>query len=155
MALIFETENFVIKSAEVPHVYVSREEGGHIQIRPKVDVSDRTKLTLALATEYVKLSMVVGEAMKTALGRRGIDIGIVNYQDMGNWSVFNTDGPKMHMQIFGRARNAVVQKYGDAVSLPHLETGFYEGFEPLDEGDIRELRVEIERLLSAEKYLSF
>ncbi len=155
MALIYETPNFIIKSAELPHVYVDRKDGGHIQIKAKVAISDRTKLSPELAIEYMKLSMVVGEAMKIALGRRGIDIGIINYQEMGNWSVFKPDGPKMHTQVFGRAKNAVTQKYGDAVNLPHLETGFYEGFKPLDDGDIRELRIEIERLMKTEKYQSF
>ncbi|HVQ43545.1 MAG TPA: hypothetical protein VMT30_01090 [Candidatus Saccharimonadia bacterium] len=152
MALIYETPNFIIKSAEFSHVYVDRREGGHIQIRPKVPVSDRTKLSPELAVEYVKLSMVAGEAMKLALGRRGIDVGLINYQDMGNWMVFKPEGPTLHMQLFGRARDAVKQKYGDAVSLPHLETGFYDGFEPLDEGDVRELRAEIERLMQTDKY---
>jgi hypothetical protein len=43
----------------------------------------------------MKLSMVVGEAMKSALRSRGIDIGIINYQDMGNWGVFNPEGPTL------------------------------------------------------------
>jgi diadenosine tetraphosphate (Ap4A) HIT family hydrolase len=155
MALIYETENFTIKSAETPHVYVGRKDGGHIRIHSKVDVSDRTKLSPELAIEYMKLSMVVGEAMKIVLPKRGIDVGIINYQDMGNWMVFKPGGPVMHMQVFGRAKDAVVQKYGDAVSLPHLETGFYEGFEPLDEGDVAELRGEIEQLMDTEKYKGF
>lgn len=155
MALIYETPNFIIKSAELPHVYVSRQEGGHIQIKPKVVVSDRTKLSPALAIEYMKLSMIVGEAMKTALRKRGIDIGIINYHDMGNWSVFKPEGPKLHMHVFGRAKDAKWQKYGDAISLPHLETGFYEGFEPLDAADVEELRREIERLVDSAKYKNF
>ena len=76
MALIFETTNFTIESADKP--YVSREEGGQVYIFPKVPVSDRTQLSPELAIEYMKLSMVVGEAMRIGLGRRGIDIGIIN-----------------------------------------------------------------------------
>jgi diadenosine tetraphosphate (Ap4A) HIT family hydrolase len=155
MTVIYESDNFTIRAAELPHVYVSREEGGHIQIKPKVGVSDRTMLSPELAIEYMKLSMVVGEAMKTALGRRGIDIGLINYQDMGNWMAFKPGGPMMHMQIFGRAKNAIKQKYGDAVNLPHLETGFYRGFEPLNEGDIQELRTEINSIMNTPKYRSF
>ena len=45
MALIYQTPNFTIESAEPPHIYVSREEGDHIRIKPKVAVSDRTKLS--------------------------------------------------------------------------------------------------------------
>ena len=155
MAIIYETQNFIIKSAEPPHVYVSREEGGHIQIKPKAHFADRTKLTPSLAIEYMKLSMVAGEAMKVALVKRGIDVGLINYQDMGNWTVFKPEGPNLHMHVFGRAVDAVVQRYGDAVFLPHLETGFYEKFEPLNDADIFELKTEILRILNTEKYLNF
>jgi diadenosine tetraphosphate (Ap4A) HIT family hydrolase len=141
--------------AEKPHVYVDRKEGGHIQIKPKVGVSDRTKLSPKLATEYMKLSMVTGEAMKSALTNRGINIGLINYQDMGNWSVFKPEGPKVHMHLFGRATDAVIQKYGDAVSLPHLESGFYDDLHPLDDDDVREISIEIESLMKTEKYRSF
>lgn len=98
--------------------------------------------------------MVVGEAMKSAMARRGVDIGIINYQDMGNWGVFKAEGPTLHMQIYGRATTATIQKYGDAVQLPHRETGFYDTFKPLDEEDIKEIKVDIEALLQSNKYNS-
>ena len=148
---IFETENFEIQAAARP--FIDRAEGGHIYIFPKVPVRDRTQLSPALAIEYTKLSMVVGEALKSAMARRGVDIGIVNYQDMGNWGVFKPEGPTLHMQIYGRATTATIQKYGDAVNLPHRETGFYDSFRPLDSDDIREIRKDIETLLQSEKYL--
>ena len=153
MALIYQTDNFTIESADQP--FVSREEGGHIRIFPKIPVPDRTTLSAELAKEYMKLSMIVGEAMKVGLGKRGIDIGIINYQDMGNWRVFHPEGPTLHMHIFGRAKTATQQKYGEAVLLPQRETGFYDGFAPLDEKDIAEIRSEIERLLSTDKYRDF
>src|SRR5664279_1356024 len=128
MSVIYETKNFIIKSAEKPNIYVSREEGGHIKIWPKHQVSDRTKLSRELAIEYMKLSMVVGEALKTAMQRRGVEIGLVNYQDMGNWRISHPEGLALHMQIFGRAKSAIKQKYGEAVSLPKIETGFYDDF---------------------------
>ena len=99
--------------------------------------------------------MVLGEAMKVVLTKRGIDIGLINYQDMGNWSVFKPEGPILHMHVFGRAKTAVKQKYGDAVKLPHLETGFYEGFQPLDADNVQGLRDDFERLMKTEKYLRF
>lgn len=121
-------------------------------IFPKVPVRDRTQLSPRLAIEYMKLSMVVGEALKSALARRGIDIGIVNYQDMGNWGVFKPEGPTIHMQIYGRATTATIQKYGDAVQLPRRETGFYDNFKPLDAQDIQEIRTDIQKLLNSDKY---
>lgn len=84
--------------------------------------------------------------------RRGIDIGIVNYQDMGNWGGFKPEGPRLHLQIYGRATTATMQKYGDAVQLPHRETGFYDTFKPLNDDDVKEIRKDIEALLKTEKY---
>jgi hypothetical protein len=100
----------------------------------------------------MKLSMVVGEALKLAMAKRGVDIGLVNYQDMGNWGVFKPEGPTLHMQIYGRATTATIQKYGDSVFLPHRETGFYDNFQPLNEEDIKEIRTDIENLLQSERY---
>lgn len=147
---IFETDNFYIQAAKRP--FIDRSEGGHVYLFPKVAVRDRTKLSPGLAIEYTKLSMVVGEALKSAMARRGVDIGIVNYQGMGNWGVFTPEGPTLHMQIYGRATTAVIQKYGDAVQLPHRETGFYDDFKPLDADDIHEIKIDIEKLLQSSKY---
>lgn len=154
MALIYETDNFMITSADPPHVYVDRAEGGNIRLIPKFKVRDRTQLSPALAIEYIKLSMVAGEALKTAMARRGVEIGLVNYQEMGNWSIFKPEGPIMHTQIFGRATTATIQKYGDAVQLPHLESGFYEHFQALDKEDVRQIRADIEKLMKNERYKS-
>lgn len=149
---IFETENFYIQAAKRP--FVDRAEGGHVYIFPKVEVSDRTKLSPKLAIEYTKLSMIVGEALKSAMARRGVDIGIINYQDMGNWGVFKPEGPTLHMQVYGRATTATIQKYGDSVFLPHRETGFYDNFKPLDDEDINEIKLDIEKLLLTDKYMN-
>ena len=147
---IYETEDFYIQAAARP--FIDRAEGGHVYIFPKIALRDRTQLSPSLAIEYQKLSMIVGEALKSAMARRGVDIGIVNYQDMGNWGVYKPEGPTLHMQVYGRATTATIQKYGDAVQLPHRETGFYDNFKPLDDEDIIEIRKDIESLLQSEKY---
>lgn len=149
---VYETQHFFIQAARRP--FIDRTEGGHMYIFPKVPVRDRTQLSPKLAIEYMKLSMVVGEALKSAMARRGVDVGLVNYQDMGNWGVFKPEGPTLHMQIYGRATTATIQKYGNAVQLPHRETGFYDTFEPLNDEDIREIKADIEKLLHSEKYSS-
>lgn len=153
MAQIYETLNFILETREKP--FIDRSEGGHIRIWSKLKVTDRTKLSPEKAIEYMKLSMVAGEALTNVMTRQGIEIGIVNYQEMGNWSVFRPEGVTMHMHIFGRAKTATKQKYGDAVQLPHFETGFYEGFQPLNENDIAELQKEITLLLGTDKYKDF
>ncbi len=151
--IIYSTENFDV---EVPaNPFVSREEGGHLRIMSKILVSDRTKLSRDQAIEYTKLSMMVGEALKLGLKKRDIEIGIVNYQEMGNWSVFQPGGPIMHMHIFGRAKNATIQRYGEAVKLPKRETGFYNAFTCLDANDISEIKLVMNQLAQSPKYLDF
>ena len=88
------------------------------------------------------------------MNAQGIEIGNVNWQEMGNWSVFKPEGVKLHMHIFGRAKNAQFQKYGEAVSLPFRDTGFYEGFQPLNQEDIALIKQEIKILNQKEKYAS-
>jgi len=150
MALIYQTENYLVEAPEQP--LVTRRDGGHITITPKVPVCDRTQLAPALAIELMFLTTLVGEAMTIALKSRGIDIGRVNYQDNGNWGVFKPEGPHLHYHLYGRAKDATVQKYGEACNFPFRETGFYDKFESLNEGDVLVIQQEIERLMALEKY---
>lgn len=142
--IVFETKNFFAEAA--PHPFVSREEGGHIRVLPKVTVEDRTKLSVELATELMIFTMIIGEALVKGMSKRGVEIGRVNYQDMGNW------GPTLHIHIFGRAVTAVKQRYGEAVYLPKKETGFYEGFKPLNSDDVEEIKKNIDKLIKSKKY---
>jgi diadenosine tetraphosphate (Ap4A) HIT family hydrolase len=154
MIPIFETENFIIKAWD-PKPHIDRNDGGHIAILPKVRVEDRTKLSPELAKELMKLTMIVGEAMATAMNNHGVDIGRINYQENGNWSVFKPEGPYLHVHIYGRAKSAKKQPYGHALNFPFPSTGFYDTNEPLNEDDIKEIKTEIERLLATEKYKNF
>src|SRR3990167_848419 len=151
--IIFETQNFAVEVPSRP--FVDRAEGGHVRIMSNIKVRDRTKLSTEQALEYTLLSMLVGEALEIGMLKRGVDIGIVNYQEMGNWSVFKPEGVTMHMHIFGRAKTATIQKYGEAVLLPQRDTGFYDKFEPLSDEDIKAMQIEIERLLDTDKYKDF
>lgn len=150
MAVIFEARHFVIKTLTQPHV--SRSDGGHMVIDPKVAVEDRTQLTPEQAIELVKLTMAGGEALKTVLTRKGIDIGRINYQDNGNWR------QELHVHLYGRARGAKLQPWGHALAFPPTREVFQRemgNLEPLNEEDIAELQAEIIRLLATDKYRGF
>ena len=150
MALIYETDNFLVEAPEQP--LVTRTEGGHITITPKLRLSDRTLLSAKLSIELMYLTMLAGEAMMTGLINRGIDIGRINYQDNGNWGVFKPEGPYLHYHLYGRAKSAKFHKYGEACYFPFRETGFYDGFEPLNTDDIAEIQRQIRTLMSSDKY---
>lgn len=147
---IHETNNFIVEAVDKP--LVSREDGGHITITPKVRVDNLTLLTPGLATEQIYLTMLIGEAMTIGLINRGIDIGRINYQDNGNWGVFTPEGPYLHVHLYGRAKSANIQKYGEACSFPFRDTGFYDDFKPLNDQDILEIKKQIAILLKNEKY---
>lgn len=150
MALIYEARHFVLRTLDQPHV--SRGDGGHIVIDPKIAVEDRTRLTREQAIELVKLTMIGGEALKTVLTRRGIAIGRINYQDNGNWRA------ELHVHIYGRALDAKRQPYGRALDFCGTREDFRREMgqlEGLDAEDISALREEIARLLAGDKYRGF
>lgn len=151
--IIFETSNFIIEAPDKPHI--DRGDGGHIWILPKVRVEDRTKLSPQLAKELLKLTMVTGEAMMKVMNEHGVDIGRINYQENGNWSVFDPQGPYLHEHLYGRAKSAKIQKYGEALHFPQRETGFYDKNLPLTEKDVKDIRINIEDLLKTSKYQNF
>ena len=150
MVLIFEAPHFNIFALGHPHV--SRSDGGHLVINPRLAVEDRTQLSREQAVELVKLTMVVGEAMRTVLTRHGIDIGRINYQDNGNWR------HELHVHLYGRARSAKRQPWGHSLAFPPTKEAFMTemgDLEPLRADDIAELRTEIVRLLATDKYREF
>src|SRR3990167_6853838 len=151
MAVIYETKNFIVEAVDKPHV--DRDDGGHIKITPKVRVVDRQQLSPKLSIELMRLTVLVGEAMTTAMNQRGVDIGRINYQDNGNWSVFKPGGPQMHIHLYGRAKGAKYNKYGEAIFSKKMnETDWYENFKPLSEEDVKEIKKEIETVFQMDKF---
>lgn len=147
---VYESAHFNIVVPEHPHV--TRGDGGHVIINPKVPVEDRTMLAREQAVELMKLTMVAGEAMKTVLTRKGIPIGRINYQDNGNWR------HELHVHLYGRSRDATIQPWGTFLQIPPTRDQFNAKMghlEPLNADDVRELKAEIERLLATEKYRAF
>ena len=152
MAIIYESKYFNVLSAEQP--LVDRNDGGHIIIEPKERVSSRQDLSAKEAIELMRLTIVAGIAMEKVMSQNGVDIGRINYQDNGNWSVFKPQGPHLHYHLYGRAKNAKIQKYGQTLSMPHIDDHpeYYKDLKPLIKEDINGIRNEIGELLKEEKF---
>ena len=151
MAEIYKTENFTVESHEKP--FLPRTDGGHIRIKIKDEsITDRTKIEPKVAIELMRLTMVVGEALQTAMNNLGIPVVKINYQDMGNWAYKENKLPFLHVHVFGRASNAKKQPWPESMYLPDRKTGFYGGFEPLNANDVSEIKEEIEKIFKKEKY---
>jgi diadenosine tetraphosphate (Ap4A) HIT family hydrolase len=148
---VYETKNFYVSAGGI--CFVSRQDGGHLRIKMHHPVRNRTELSPQQAIEYLRLSIVVGTALKNAMNKRGVPVVNINYQDMGNWA-WKKDPvePKLHMHIFGRAENATKQIFPEAVALPDVSSGFYQDNTPLNLEDIVEIRSQIELELQKPKY---
>lgn len=151
MALIFETDNFIVESHDQP--FITREEGGHIRIRVKnASISDRTELGPKTAVELMRLTMIVGRAFLVAMNNRGIPVVKINYQDMGNWAYKTGRLPFLHVHVFGRASSAKIQLWPESVYLPDRSSGFYDKFIPLNEEDREEIFKQINIVQVEDKY---
>ncbi len=134
MANIFESKNFIVEPHPQPEV--DRLDGGHVVINPKVKIEDRQQLSPDQAKELMRLTILVGEAMKRYYKSIGHKLHRVNYQDNGNWRT------EQHYHLYGRAKNAKYQKAGDPVIPGHKDE-----YQILNETDIAGLQKEISNLL--------
>jgi len=152
MAIIYESGSFIVLSADTP--LVDRNDGGHIIIEPRVKISTRQDLSAKQAIELMRLTIIVGAAMEKVMNQNGVDIGRINYQDNGNWSVFKPQGAHLHYHLYGRAKSAKIQKYGQTLSMPHIEENpeYYKELKPLSDEDVSEIRNEIELLLKEKRF---
>lgn len=148
---IYQTENFIVEAHSAP--FITRTEGGHIRIKIKdASITDRTKIEPRVAIELMRLTMVVGLAFEVAMNKIGIPVIKINYHDMGNWAYKEGNLPFLHIHLFGRVADAIKQPWPESMYLPDRNTGFYEGFEPLNSDDIFAIRQEIDRIFQEDKY---
>ncbi len=152
MTTIYESKNFIVEAVEKPHV--DRNDGGHIKISPRIKLLDRQQLSPKLAIELMRLTIVTGQAMTEVMNSHGVDIGRINYQDNGNWTVFKPEGSYLHIHLYGRAKNAKYQKYGQACYFPHKDEHpeFYAKLKPLNSSDVKDIHHKISKLLTQKKY---
>src|SRR3972149_1813710 len=137
MALFCETKNFTVEAKDQPHV--CRTDGGHIVIRPKKPVCHRWEFDAQRASEVMLLSMIVGQAMLIGLNKQGIPVERINFQDSGNWAIGEGKLPRFHLHLYGRSRDSVHQKRGEALVFPEKKTKLYEKLEPLHNADMEEI----------------
>ena len=149
--VIYEAKHFVLSRPIRP--FVSREEGGHMRIfARRQEISERRDFTPEEAVEFIWLSSIAGEALELAMNKRGVKVVKINFQEMGNWAFKTGDKVTFHEHIFGRAENAKHQIFPEALQLPDRSSGFYEGFEPLNEDDMKAIRTKIEEIAKRPKY---
>ena len=145
--IVYEDEYFFVVSPD--HPLNSREDGGHLIMRKKMGVTDRSDMTHMEAIDFMRVSMMVGKAMYQVLG-----IERMNYEDLANWGLDSPGGPKMHLHFFGRARKQIHQIRGHHIFLFPMGHPIYEGhLKPFTEDEIERLRAKVEEISHEEKYV--
>jgi diadenosine tetraphosphate (Ap4A) HIT family hydrolase len=149
--VIYETDHFLLTRSARP--FVSREEGGHLRIFAKRDgVQERRDFTPEEAVDFIRLSSAAGQALERGMNKRGVKVVKVNFEELGNWAHKYGTQLVFHEHIFGRVLGAPRQPYPEAIQLPDRETGFYDGFEPLNDEDLQAIKEEIEAVIATEKF---
>ena len=156
--VIWETEKFIVVAVE--HPFISREEGGHMMIRGNGDkyrYDSRLDFSPKEVLEQQRLCQMICEAYIKAMEKRNIKIVRINFFEAGNWAWKKVENgkvskPHYHEHIFGRTIDAKKQKFPEAPYLPDRKTGFYDGFEPLNDEDIQRIIDEMVKLEKSEKY---
>lgn len=149
--IIYETKNFIVCIPKTPHI--PRKDGGHIWIRAKKNnFCSRLDLNPEEATEVMRLTMLISEAMINGMKSRNISIEIINYQENGNWAYLKGKNPIFHIHLYGRTKNSKTQTFGEALVFPNKDTGFYDKFESFNATDINEIKKQISVLENTEKY---
>jgi len=149
--IIYQSFHFNVLTSSHPHV--SRQDGGHLVIRPKKPVCHRWDFDIPRAKALMRISMLVGEAMVLALNARGIFVERINFQDNGNWGIDTKHGPTFHMHLYGRARGSIEQTHGEALVFPlRQEFSLQPPRDPLSEDDRSVIYSHIDQLAKDERY---
>ncbi len=145
--IVYEDGYFYVVSPEYP--LNDRGDGGHLVMRKREGVFDRSDLTVEEVIDFMRISMMVGRAMYEVLG-----VERMNYEDLANWGLDDPGGPKMHLHFFGRARRQIHQIRGQHIALFPKGHPIYEGhIKPLTEGECERLREKIAEISRVEKYV--
>ena len=144
--LVYEDKYFEVISPEFP--LNCRNDGGHLILRKKEEVTDRSDMTYQEAIDFIRISMAVGKAMYEVLG-----IERMNYEDLGNWGIDNPGGAKMHLHFFGRANEQTHQIRGHHMFLYPKGHKIFEGhLKAFTDEDVKKLRSKVEDTLKEDKY---
>lgn len=144
--IVYEDRYFYVESPARP--FNCRDDGGHLVMRKKEPVHDRSDLTWQEAIDFMRISMAVGRAMYEVLG-----IERMNYEDLGNWGIDRPGGAKMHLHLFGRGKVQIHQIRGHHLALFPKGHPIYDGhLKPFTGEDIAALRDSVASLMQEEKY---
>lgn len=140
--VIWEDEYFEIRLPRRPHI--DREDGGHLVIYPKRNVSFRSELSLRESESLAVFLQALEPAYIAAMRSRGLNILWINFQDNGNWSLLSRKPRHFHIHLYGRCLTERGQTPGQALMLPAPGSPIYDSNSQLSPDDIRAILSELD-----------
>lgn len=131
---IWKTDDFEIRLPKRPHI--DRNDGGHLVVYPKRNVSFRSELSIREAQSLALLLQALEEAYISGMRNRGLEIIWLNIQDNGNWSFLSNKTRHFHIHLYGRCQTETNQTPGQALYLPDPKSIIYDQNLQLNEEDI-------------------
>lgn len=151
--IIAKTDNFTVKVPNLPHI--TRDEGGHIFVETNNERENRWEFNERESMEQAWLTQLAAEAYWSVM-KDELSLYKLNLQDNGNWAFIDDRKALFHVHIYGRSEREkdddTSQSYGQALSFPWRDTGYYDDFAPLSEKDVREIAAEMEMLSKLDRY---
>lgn len=140
---IWETDDFEIRLPKRPHI--DRNDGGHLVVYPKRNVSFRSELSVRETQSLAVLLQALEEAYILGMRNRGLEIIWLNIQDNGNWAFLNNEERHFHIHLYGRCRTETNQTPGQALYLPAPDSTIYDQNLPLNKRDIEAILNRLEQ----------
>lgn len=149
--IIARTPSFSVKVPNLPHV--PRSDGGHIFVETNHGKENRWEFSEEEAIEQAWLTQLAGEAFWLFMREDArVPIYKLNFQDNGNWAFVDGKRPVFHVHIYGRSEEEKTQEYGQALSFPWRDTGYYDGFDAMSADDVRGIAKRMEELSKTDRY---
>ncbi len=114
--IVLRSKFFTLFFPKDPMVY--REDGGHLIVVPNRHVIDLRFFSKDESLEYMAFLRTASEIMYDCVPTFSIPVGRVNYHDNGNLEADKKAGAHQHMHIYGRSRNAILQKWKSHLRFP-------------------------------------
>lgn len=116
-------------------MHIPLEDGGHLLVMPKRQVSDRTKLCPVELLEIDYFSI-----MAAAVLGHFFKANWINYQENGNWGLDRPSSQHMHLHVYGRKRCSQTQIFGEALRFPPRAQKDLLSFPPFSERKVLQIQ---------------
>ena len=123
-------------------------DGGHLLVEPHRLFSSRIYASAEEATQLMAATMLAGQALTQVL-----EVEEINYQEMANWQLGESNTKKMQIHVFGRSAKQRYQTRGESIRFFAKDHPIYTTvYQPLSTKIVLQLWQAIEQQLQHQPF---